>query len=105
MFRARKQPVQRTHPWEDRTQAIAAILAAILTITTVIFNLGATRNKLENLESGQREIAADVKKIQENLSTQLYSRDQAEKDLAMRDRLWDARFEAIESKTSAGDRR
>jgi hypothetical protein len=96
----KKKPIQKTsssHPWEDKTQAITALLLTAIAIGTMIFGLGEAKSKLDNLESLQKQVAIEVKEIHQTLSKQLYTREQAEKDLAVRDRLWDARLQILES--------
>jgi hypothetical protein len=97
MFKKKPTEKKSSHPWEEKTQAITALLLTVITVGTLIFGLGEAKSKLDNLESLQKQVAIEVKEIHQTLSKQLYTREEAEKDLAVRDRLWDARIQILES--------
>lgn len=88
----KKKLVKKSFKWEDQVQAISTLLVTVIAVITIIVGLG---QKLENLEVGQKIIKEEITEINENLKT-LYTRQEAEKDFAIRDRLWEARYQVLE---------
>ena len=67
------------------------------------FELGEAKNKLENLETGQKHITTELKEINlglKSLYTTTYTKQDAEKDFAIRDRLWETRYQILEKEQS-----
>ena len=93
----------KTNAEWDKMQAITALILAIITIGSIVLNLGEAKNKLENLETGQKHITTELKEINlglKSLYTTTYTRQEAEKDFAIRDRLWEAKYQALKRSQS-----
>lgn len=93
----------KTNAGWDKMQAITALILAIITIGSIVLSLGEAKNKLENLETGQKHITTELKEINlglKSLYTTTYSKQDAEKDFAIRDRLWEAKYQALEKSQS-----
>ncbi|TRV42231.1 MAG: hypothetical protein EWV52_00695 [Microcystis panniformis Mp_MB_F_20051200_S6D] len=72
-------------------QAISTLILTTIAIISIVFSLGKDQEKLENLEN----LETEIKDINASLKT-FYTREDAEKDFAIRDRLWEARYDALE---------
>jgi len=90
----RKKPTKKPFNWEDTMQAISTLIVTAIAVITIIVGLG---QKLENLEVGQKIIKEEIAEISGTVKT-LYTRHEAEKDFAIRDRLWEARYNATEQR-------
>ena len=75
-------------------QAISTLIVTAIAVITIIVGLG---QKLENLEVGQKIIKEEIAEISGTVKT-LYTRHEAETDFAIRDRLWEARYNATEQR-------
>lgn len=77
-------------------QIISTLIATAIAVITIIVGLG---QKLENLEVGQKIIKEEIAEINGTVKT-LYTRHEAEKDFAIRDRLWETRYQILEKEQS-----
>lgn len=75
-------------------QAINTLIVTAIAVITIIVGLG---QKLENLEVGQKIIKEEIAEISGTVKT-LYTRNEAEKDFAIRDRLWEARYNDLKQR-------
>ena len=83
----KKQP-KKSFKWEDQVQAISTLVVTVIAVITIIVGLGQKLENLENLETEIKDINASLKNF--------YTREDAEKDFAIRDQLCEARYQALE---------
>jgi hypothetical protein len=80
----------------DKIQTIIAVILASITIAGIVLSFGEAKNKLENLEIGQKNIKIELQEINSglrNLQLSTYTKEDAERDFSIRDRLWEARHQ------------
>ncbi|TRV26059.1 MAG: hypothetical protein EWV40_03530 [Microcystis flos-aquae Mf_WU_F_19750830_S460] len=80
-------------------QTITTLIFTGITIGTIVFRFGEEKNKLENLENEQKAIASEVKEMRSGLKN-FYTREEAEKDFAILDCLWEAKYQVLEKSQS-----
>ena len=88
----KKKPTEKSFKWEDQVQAISAIVLTVIAVIPFIVGLGQKLENLENLETEIKDINASLKTF--------YTREDAEKDFAIRDQLCEARYQALEKEKS-----
>jgi hypothetical protein len=84
---------QNNTKW-DKIQAIVAVILASITIAGIVLSFGEAKNKLEDLEIGQTNIKIELQEINsvlKNLQLSTYTKEDAERDFSIRDRLWEAK--------------
>ncbi|TRU39675.1 MAG: hypothetical protein EWV50_05360 [Microcystis aeruginosa Ma_MB_F_20061100_S20] len=82
----KKKPTEKSFKWENKVQAFSTLILTTIAIISIVFNLGKAQEKLENLEAEKKTITTEIKEINASLKT-FYTREDAEKDFAIRDRL------------------
>ncbi|NCQ83200.1 MAG: hypothetical protein GPJ00_01155 [Microcystis aeruginosa W13-18] len=84
---------QNNTKW-DKIQTITAVILASITIAGIVLSFGEAKNKLENLEIGQKNIKIELQEINsglKNLQSSTYTKEDAERDFSIRDRIWEAK--------------
>ncbi|WP_228008647.1 hypothetical protein, partial [Microcystis aeruginosa] len=84
----KKKPTEKSFKWEEQVQAISTVILTTIAIISIVFSLGKDQEKLENLETQIKDINVSLKTF--------CTREDAEKDFAIHDRLWEARYDALE---------
>lgn len=85
---------QNNTKW-DKIQGITALILASVTIAGIVLAFGEAKNKLENLEIGQKTIKIELQKINlefKNLQLSTYTKEDAERDFNIHDQLWEAKL-------------
>ena len=84
---------QNNTKW-DKIQTITAVILASITIAGIVLSFGEAKNKLENLEIGQKNIKIELQEINsglKNLQLSTYTKEDAERDFSIRDQLWETK--------------